>query len=331
MINQKILDSILHQFIGLERLAGGAIDRFLPLLQEIDERLIGAYSVSYGGSLGAQRKFINKVKELKTLAYANFEKEFTKELIELATNQSQLMSGMFSGYFGKSLANSPGQAAVDKIINSEIRGFTMSQWIIGLKNSDISKYVATAKTAVLDGLTLEHAIDSLERLHVRRDHKTKALVKTLITGFANKANVAVFRENKTLIKGFKLVVTFDSKTTPICIQHSADDILYTFDNYLVPPFHVGCRTILVPVTYSWQELGARNRRKVPVGTRQSMDGGTPITNTYPKWLKGQSKEIQDDVLGKTFGRMFRTGKYKLTRFIDPTGKLYTIKELFKIT
>jgi hypothetical protein len=60
-----------------------------------------------------------------------------------------------------------------------------------------------------------------------------------------------------------------------------------------------------------------------------MDGQVPASLTYPKWLKKQPKEIQDEVLGKSKAKLFRSGKLKITQFVDRRNRPLTLKELQK--
>ena len=328
MINQQILDKILLHYIGIERLKAGAINRYTPLLSADDNEILGLFSRSYNKGLAKQNEFIRRVKAIKQLAYGEFEIALVAELNELAIKEGKFIADMMIGYFSSSLANEASPKALKALINQEIRGITISEWIEDLKNTDIKRFIYAAKVAVSDGLTLAEASEGLQALNIKRDNHSKTVIRTLIHGISNKANGAVFKENSHLIKGVRLSVTFDNKTTPICIGHSEDNILYPVDNYPMPGFHQNCRTVAVVETKSWKELGAKNQGKVPESIRQSMDGGTPSTNTYGMWLKTQPSKIQDEVLGKRYGKEFRTGKYKITKFIDPTGKFYTIKELF---
>ena len=49
--------------------------------------------------------------------------------------------------------------------------------------------------------------------------------------------------------------------------------------------------------------------------------------TYSQFLRKQSVEFQEDVLGKTKARLFRLGKVNLRRFTDRRGDTLTLKEL----
>lgn len=57
-----------------------------------------------------------------------------------------------------------------------------------------------------------------------------------------------------------------------------------------------------------------------------MNGQVPETQTYQTWLKKQSFEFQNDVLGKSRAEMFRNDM-PLDRFVDDSGKTYTLAEL----
>jgi hypothetical protein len=90
-----------------------------------------------------------------------------------------------------------------------------------------------------------------------------------------------------------------------------------------------CRCTTVPVTKSFRELGL-DVDEVPAGTRASMNGQVPATQTYEQWLRRQSAEVQDDVLGVTKGALFRRGGLKIRDFINNAGKEYTLDELRKV-
>lgn len=49
--------------------------------------------------------------------------------------------------------------------------------------------------------------------------------------------------------------------------------------------------------------------------------------TYQQWLKAQAADVQDDVLGKTKAKLFRVGGLTVDRFVDASGKEYTLEEL----
>jgi len=50
---------------------------------------------------------------------------------------------------------------------------------------------------------------------------------------------------------------------------------------------------------------------------------------YQEWLKSQSKEFQEDILGKTKATLFRNGNLKLNKFVSNNGTELTLKQLAK--
>jgi hypothetical protein len=117
----------------------------------------------------------------------------------------------------------------------------------------------------------------------------------------------------------------DNRTTEICIGY--DGKVYPINEGPRPPFHWQCRTQAVPVLKSWKQLGI-NLKEAPEGTRSSMNGQEAAKITYPEWLKKQPIEFQDEVLGPTRAKLWRSGKVKIDRFTQD-GKLLTLDQLRK--
>ena len=49
--------------------------------------------------------------------------------------------------------------------------------------------------------------------------------------------------------------------------------------------------------------------------------------TYETWLRRQSNQLQNEILGTTKAGMFRRGEVSLDKFVDRSGREYTIQEL----
>ena len=58
-------------------------------------------------------------------------------------------------------------------------------------------------------------------------------------------------------------------------------------------------------------------------------GRVPASTTYQDFLSRQSKEFQDDVLGKTKGELFRKGGLTVDQFVDRNGTELTLSQLAK--
>lgn len=75
-----------------------------------------------------------------------------------------------------------------------------------------------------------------------------------------------------------------------------------------PPAHIACRSTMVPVT-------SRNRARLE------------SRMTYNEWLTGQKASVQDDILGKAKGQLFRKGDLTVDKFVNRAGQEYTLDQL----
>ena len=97
-----------------------------------------------------------------------------------------------------------------------------------------------------------------------------------------------------------------------------------------------CRTVISPITKSWEELGAGKKSKIldeaksPDRVRASMNGEAPGRQQYSGFLRGESKKFQNSVLGKTRADLFRAGKLELNQLTDASLKVLSLDELMKV-
>lgn len=81
----------------------------------------------------------------------------------------------------------------------------------------------------------------------------------------------------------------------------------------------------------WKGLSTTQRnaavRQVKRAWAEANVGRLPGDTTYEQFLRRQDAGFQDDVLGKTKGKLFRTGKIRLDQFVDRTGAEYTLDDL----
>ena len=173
-----------------------------------------------------------------------------------------------------------------------------------------------------------------------------ALIRTATQNVANQVRDETIKNNADIVKGRQALVTLDSRTSHICISRSgwawdlegnpieSTGASVPFSN---PPWHVNCRTTLIPLLRSWAELaGPRSKiskeklnRLETAGrrTQASMDGQVAANLNYEQWLKRKSKSFQDQVLGKGKARLWRRGAISsLSQLVDQTGRPITLKQ-----
>jgi len=150
----------------------------------------------------------------------------------------------------------------------------------------------------------------------RRD--AEALVRTSALTVCREAQLDVFEENADVIGGVEWLSTLDDRTTPLC--RALDGLEWSIPDYEPKghntPWpgtspHWNCRSIVVPVTKTWEELakeagGDSEHAKrldeamedVPESVRASMGGPVPGGTTYSQWFDEQPEARQREILGE---------------------------------
>lgn len=132
----------------------------------------------------------------------------------------------------------------------------------------------------------------------------ETVVRTALNHTASAAREEVYKLNRNLVKQIMWVSVLDSRTSPIC--RARDGELFDVDNGPRPPAHPNCRSTTVPV----------------------FKGEEPIEKaTYGDWLKKQPDEFVTELLGPTKAALFRDGNLPMSKFVDASGKEYTIEQL----
>ncbi len=183
--------------------------------------------------------------------------------------------------------------------------------------------------------------------------EAEALVRTAVQSVANQVRLETYRANKDVIKTLQAQVTLDSATSSICQSHGSIPDEWDIETLEPiggsntwtgpPPWHFNCRSSLLPITKSWEELqqqgrtGTRKQRRIartldnnaPKRLRASMDGQVPRGISFDKWLKRQPKSIQLDLLGPTKRRLWLKGKLSLSQMLDQTGRPLSLAQILK--
>lgn len=222
----------------------------------------------------------------------------------------------------------------------------------GMVNGEASDVIArrvvgTARLKGADGVT-----------QITRNN-ADSITRTALMTIAQQVRSLLFKENSDIISKELYVATLDSRTTPFCRAH--DGKVYDVGKGPHPPAHWNCRSIRIPVLdpdalqnrpfkaateqrllREWAaKTGTplvKSRDALPYGTKGKFDAwaqgrireltGTVSADTdYGTWLGTQPASVQDDILGKTRGALFRRGGLTLDRFINRNGDELTLGEL----
>jgi len=195
----------------------------------------------------------------------------------------------------------------------------------------------------------------------RRD--ATAIARTAVNHVSNTARNYVWEANSDVITARIWVSTLDGRTSAVCRARDGHGSPVG-DNELPPgvpplkpkdvrpPAHVNCRSVMVAYIDGVGLLGnrptvtdTRTRRRREIDFRAEARrtgksiqevrrewadanvGRVPSSTTYQEFLSRQPAAFQDEVLGKTKGKLFREGGLTVDQFVDRAGNELTLAQL----
>lgn len=224
------------------------------------------------------------------------------------------------------------------------QGRLLRDWAANLEQSRMTQIRNTVRAGFVQGQTTADIIKAIrgtkalkfkDGILERPRRELAAVVQTALSHTAQTARQVMTDANLDLIKATQWLSTLDSKTSPPC--RLRDGLMYTPDDHkpighTIPwgggpgRLHFNCRSVSVPVTKSWRELGFNMDDMAP-GTRASMDGQVPADLTYAEWFKKQPAARQDDILGPVRAKMYRDGKVGFDQLYSDKGQFLTLAQL----
>lgn len=294
---------------------------------------------------GRLDKLAEQVQALTGDAYDRLYKEQRDLLARVGARQvdtatAELRAIIGAGSRGK-LAPTTGlgvnffKALVDE---DPIEGALLKDWFKGPGGqADRTRFRVTK--AIRQGMTEGETIgDIIRRVRGRSDgrggfvggamqtstREAEAIVRTSVNHLSNAARRNTDLANADILKGYTIVVTFDSRTSDICIDYGmTPDRVYDLETGPRPPFHVNCRTTTAPEV-DWEGLGIE---PPPEGTRATADGQMSADATYEDWLRNADPSVQEDVLGPTRAKLFREERMSLKEMLTSDGRRIPLEEL----
>lgn len=151
--------------------------------------------------------------------------------------------------------------------------------------------------------------------------QTEAIVRTAVNHVAERAHAEVYSQDPEVSREYRYTAVLDTRTTLICA--SLDGQTFEYGEGPMPPQHFNCRSTITPEV-RWENLGVE---PPPGGRRASMDGTVSSSTDYTNWLKSQSKERQNEILGPSRAELFRDDKVSLKDMVTGDNRRVTVDEL----
>lgn len=221
------------------------------------------------------------------------------------------------------------------VTTKPFEGALLGDWFAAAEKATAERIKQTVEEGQATGMSTDKIVDEImgkgegDGASELLERNVKSIVRTATNHTANEAHAASANANPSIVKGWRFLATLDTRTTTVCMAHDGEE--YALDDVQwQPPLHWGCRSTRVDILKPWSELGIPGLGDLPTASRSAMDGTVPATTTYPEWLKGQSKRVQDEALGPERAEIFRRGELEIKDFVTKGGKPLSLKALRRL-
>ena len=356
-VNELLQDKAVDRAIDLHHYERGIVLRLIAVLNRTDARLTAQLSEALlqldRDSFTVERldALLQSVRMLNGQAYAAVFAELGPELRTLAEVEGEYQAGLFRKTLPAAVQLQFPVAGVSldqvyaAVVSRPFQGRLLAGWADNVEASRLTLIRNAVRQGFVEGQTTAEiigkvrgtrALNYADGLLDRSRRELATVLQTALSHTAQTARGAFYDANADVIKALKWTSTLDSLTSPMC--RVRDGLLYDPATHkplghkipwLGGPgrLHFNCRSVSTPVTKSWRELGIPID-DLPAGSRASMDGQVPADLTYADWLKRQSAERQDEVLGPVRAKRFRAGE-PMDKFYDDKGRWLTLTQLAK--
>lgn len=264
--------------------------------------------------------------------------DLRKDFIAIAINEQDHLLG-YNELAGIVLFSSVlPESSIERLVDSaQLEGATVKAWNNGLNADQKKRLERELKIGVSLGETTPMLAQRIAQALQKNKRDATAIALTGAGAIVSEIRQAFFEANDDVIKCYKYQATLDTRTSALCRAYDG----LTWDKDYKPighefPFrkprvntHFNCRSTIIPVTKSWDELGIEGMDEASGRTRSSMNGYVPQDMTFNDWLKTQSPEVIEKTLGKGRAELFMQGKITMRDLITQQGRALDLRDIYK--
>jgi len=338
---EEILDEVLKDALNVLRLSAGERRRVLKRLSEIEAVLLRR--INEEDLSAATRAKMKRVLTHASLAidtgYQKLQKELDFEgigrtVVTTTADSLEVVLGV------EALAM-PAESYL-KSLASEVmvQGAPSADWWRGQSEKLKLDFASQMRLGLASGETNQQLIarvtgkGGVPGIMDTARRNAAALVQTSVQTVANDARRATFDANPDVIKGLRQVSTLDSHTSLVCVSYSGaawDLKRKPIEGNTLPyqtgvPRHWNCRSVEVPITKTFRELGLDIDEPTPT-TRASADGQIDAKTSFDGFLKRIGPVRQDEILGVGRADLWRSGKITTRDLVSMEGNPLTLTQL----
>lgn len=323
------IDDLLRRQMRLAQLEQRGISTFIApslreTLREIRTLLADVDSITSRRQLQQLERGINEAIQSQQGWAA-----LTDELNELAVRESDFMAGVVAS--GATAANAE---QVERLANRTMmilksgdatRSGFWPDFVRNNLDSQAENVNGIVRSGYANGLTgremrgqISNLFDGMLTRHA------EALARTGYNHYSSVGRRAFAEANKDIVEREVPITVMDSRVSNICLSIAAR---YGQRGWPIgenpigsPPFHVNCRTTLAYLADGQSLTGTR----AAVGDEA---GQIDAKTTINQFVRDQSTEWQDKLLGTERGKLFREGKLSLKNLTDANLQPLTLDEI----
>lgn len=336
----SLLDSAIHQQLLLSRFVAGEQGKvyavILQMQKELRLKLLGDLT-DFGKA--RVKALLKQCDEIIVQGYNSIQGQLDLQDIGQYAAETTVQSFTAIGLE----ASLPTVAVMKALVNGSVIEGAPSAAYWARQSADLQfKFASQVRQGIAQGETIMDIVRRVAGspklgipgiMDVSR-RNAFALVHTSVMQVANDARLATFRANDDIVKGVRQLSTLDGHTSKVCIAYSGG--CWDLDGNPImgttlpfnggTPRHFSCRSVLVPITKSYRELGI-SMDELPPGTRASDLGQIPSDISFSDFLKMHDKNYADDLLGKGRAELWRKGTITLSDLLNFKGNPLTLKQL----
>ena len=332
---QLVNDAIISQVLNLSRLDATSKREVLRILRRMRSELLAELSTGTISQWRRERleRALREANAIIEAAYEEADEYLANVLKGVAEITARKTAGAISASLVQIDAVLPSATMLETLATSAlIDGATLGQWWEQQSQTTKFKFANAVRQGIAQGESNGQIVSRVRDVIDVAGREAQTLVQTATSAVSNKAREAVYEKNSDVLKGMRWLATLDSHTCPRC--GALDGLMWDMDGkpighstpFTRPPLHFNDRCVLSPVTKTYKELGI-DLPEPTAGKRASEFGTESGKTTFSAWLKRQSPEYIEEVLGKGRAELWRAGKISLADLTSGTGRPLTLEEL----
>lgn len=359
-VADDIRDAAMSHDIGLRRLSNATVRKVVALLNRLDarvaERLLKAGTTEL--SKARQKALLADIRAMIDSVYEDATGALNIDLEQIGKYEASYQADKLGRVVPVNVEwVTPSETQIVAAVNSRpFQGRFLKEWYSKLPIDAKERMRNTIRMGIVEGQSIESLVRQVRgtRAQGYKDgileidrRNAEAVVRTAVNHTVTRAREATFEANARYIKGQQVLATLDGRTSAQC--RAADGAVvwgegYTkadfpsgtrflssiggYTNDSRPPFHINCRSTMIPVVRSLEDFGV-DAGDYPPSTRSSMDGQVASDQSYSDWLRKKPKAYQEEILGRDKAKLFRDGGLDLDKFLRSDRTEMSLDELRK--